>query len=94
MHPDRKSIVSTTRGANVVTVFEILDNGMLSPGKVNPSGGSWPRTCAVDASGRFLYVGNQKNDEIAVFRLADGSAEDTGARISLPKVSCCRIVEC
>jgi len=34
--------------------------------------GSYPRSCAVDPSGRFLYVCNQRSDHVAVFRVAPG----------------------
>lgn len=93
MHPNGKSILVTTRWTNTVTVFSIQDNGLLERVQVHTSGGSWPRTCTVDATGKYLYVGNQKANQIALLEMGDSGIKDTNIRFDMDCVSCIRIFE-
>ena len=54
--------------------------------------GDWPRNFGLDPSGRFLYVANQKSDDITLFRVdtATGRLTFTGQRVSVPSPVCIR----
>lgn len=93
MDSEKRQVYVTTRCSDTIAIFDIREDGLLERVSVNPSGGSWPRTCAPDVSGRYLYVGNQKDDQIAVFTLGTAGMKDTGLRFSLEKVSCIRTLE-
>lgn len=62
-------LYGTNRGENTIAAFKILPDGQLSKiGNVD-CGGNWPRNFVIDPSGKFILVGNQKSDNIAVFRI-------------------------
>lgn len=66
---DNKFIYGSNRGENTIVVFKILEDGTLNlAGRVS-CGGDWPRNFVIDPAGKFLLVGNQRSDEISVFKI-------------------------
>jgi 6-phosphogluconolactonase len=66
---DGKFLYGSNRGENTIVIFNILENGKLSLAGHFTCGGDWPRNFVIDPSGRFLLVGNQRSDQISVFRI-------------------------
>jgi 6-phosphogluconolactonase (cycloisomerase 2 family) len=61
----------TVRGANLVGVLEVMDDGArVHPVTSVACGGNWPRHHL--QLGDRLYVANQLSEDVAVFRLSDG----------------------
>ena len=55
-------------------MFEIeLKTGELEVIGWESTRGEWPRGMNIDPSGTFLYAANQNTDNIAVFRIHQGS---------------------
>ena len=69
MSQDGKYIYGSNRGENTIVTFAVQSDGTLKLTGHTPCGGNWPRKFVLDPSGRFLLVGNQRSDSVAVFRL-------------------------
>ena len=66
-------LYGSNRGENTIVTFRIDSDGLLSLAGHTSCGGDWPRNFIIDPSGRFLLVGNQKSDEISVFKIDKAS---------------------
>ena len=62
-------LYGSNRGENSIVVFKIGNDGMLSLAGHSSCGGDWPRNFVIDPSGNFLLAGNQRSDDISVFRI-------------------------
>ena len=65
-------------------------NGELNPIGHESTQGMTPRNFAIDPTGRFLLVANQKSDNIVVFRLDQktGRLNSTGQVVEVPSPVC------
>jgi 6-phosphogluconolactonase len=89
--PDGKFLYATNRGdANDISVFKILKNGKLAFQSRNSTLGKGPRNFAIDPTGKFLLVANQKTNQIVIFKInkTTGSLTDTGKKIELCSPVC------
>jgi 6-phosphogluconolactonase len=87
---DGRFLYGSNRGENTIVVFKISDDGLLTlTGRV-PCGGEWPRNFVIDPSGKFLLVGNQKTNEISVFKInkKTGMPEKTGENYARIGAAC------
>ncbi|HUG11521.1 MAG TPA: lactonase family protein [Opitutaceae bacterium] len=67
--PDGRFVFATVRGHNSVSVFATGTDGALSLIENVPCGGETPRGLGIDPTGRWLLVGNQKSNSVAVFAI-------------------------
>lgn len=79
----------SVRGADVIAVFEVSEDGALRPSAEVDSGGTWPRHFAVEV-GRMI-VANQTGGGLAALALgeprsADGHAPAEHAQAGIPTV--------
>lgn len=84
--PDGKFLYESNRGdANNINVFAISPTGKLTFSSRVSALGKGPRNFAIDPSGKFLLVGNQRSDEVVIFRRNKntGALTDTGKRIQV-----------
>ena len=66
---DGRFLYGSNRGENTIVTYRIQKDGTLSLAGHTSCGGNWPRNFTLDPSGKFLLVGNQKSNNISVFRL-------------------------
>jgi len=66
---DWNFLYGSNRGENSIAVFKIADNGTLSLAGHSSCGGDWPRNFVIDPSGKFLIAGNERSDNISVFKI-------------------------
>jgi 6-phosphogluconolactonase len=64
-----KFLYGSNRGENSIVVFKIEEGGLLTLSGHVTCGGDWPRSFVIDPSGKFLLVGNQKSNEISIFKI-------------------------
>jgi 6-phosphogluconolactonase len=85
-------LYGSNRGENSIVVFKIEKNGLLTPAGRISCGGDWPRNFVIDPSGKFLLAGNQRSDNISVFRINDetGIPEGPVKVISMKAPGCLR----
>ncbi|SFS62901.1 lactonase family protein [Saccharopolyspora flava] len=81
---DGKFVYATNRGDDTVAVFAVND-GQLTFHSAAPSGGNWPRHCALDPEETSLFVANQRAGTIT--RLARDP--ETGALTPTPDSYAC-----
>lgn len=66
---NERFLYGSNRGENSIVVFSIADNGSLTLAGRSTCGGDWPRNFVIDPSGKFLLSGNEKSNDISVFRI-------------------------
>ncbi len=64
-----KYIYGSNRGENTIVVFRVGSDRLLTLAGRTSCGGNWPRNFNIDSSGRFLLAGNERSDNISVFRI-------------------------
>jgi 6-phosphogluconolactonase len=67
--PDGRFVYGSNRGHNSIAIFAVnKTNGDLTLVGHQPTIGDFPRNFAIDPSGNFLLVANQKSDNIQIFK--------------------------
>ncbi|MBN1108887.1 MAG: lactonase family protein [Bacteroidales bacterium] len=66
---DGKYLYGSNRGENTIVTYNVDDEGLLALAGRTDCGGDWPRNFGIDPSGRYLLCGNQRSDNISVFRI-------------------------
>lgn len=91
---DGRHVYVANRGDDSVAVFA-FERGRMSRLTLRPSGGAWPRSIGLTASGRFLLAANEHADHVAVLPLGLGGAEVGGpvARVPIPCPTCVALVD-
>jgi 6-phosphogluconolactonase len=88
-----RTVYVSNRGHNSIAVFSVAHStGALSLDQTVSTEGDWPRNFALDPSGRWLLVANQRSDSVVVFgRDPDsGRLTPTRQRIAIPSPVCLR----
>jgi 6-phosphogluconolactonase len=62
-------LYGSNRGENTIVTFKIGPKGLLTFAGSTSCGGNWPRNFTIDPTGSFLLVGNERSDNISVFRI-------------------------
>jgi 6-phosphogluconolactonase len=90
--PSGKFLYASVRDPeNIIVVYSIdPKTGKLTRASDVPTGGKGPRNFAIDPSGRFLLVANQKTDAIVVFSIDErsGALTQIGNPVSTPSPVC------
>jgi 6-phosphogluconolactonase len=71
--PDGKSLYAANRLHNSIAVFKIGVDGKLSLRGETLTQGDYPNHISLDPTGRFLYVCNQRSDQITSFRRSEST---------------------
>lgn len=84
---DGRFLYGSNRGHDSIVSYAIDDTGMIGLLGWNSSEGATPRNFAIDPSGNFMLVANQRGGGVTIFRRnADtGLIEFTGQRLSLAR---------
>jgi len=69
IHPNKKFIYASNRGADTIVLFSIQNDGTLKYEQAFPSQGKFPRGMNLDPTGSFLYVGNQNDNSLVTFKV-------------------------
>jgi 6-phosphogluconolactonase len=89
LHPSGKWLYVSNRGPDTITEFAVQPNRRLKFVQSVPAGVKWPRSFAVDPSGRWILSAGQRDDRIAVLRIdprsgklgATGEAAQVGSPV-------------
>ncbi|WP_374951804.1 lactonase family protein [Mucilaginibacter sp.] len=94
--PNGKFLYASNRGdANDISVFAISpESGMLTFIERKPSQGLGPRNFAIDPTGSFLLVANQRSDTIHTYRIDKNTGKLTDAyyKIEIGNPVCLKFV--
>jgi len=93
--PNGKFLYGTNRGHDSIACYSIADDGTLSLLEIIPSLGKGPQNLAITSDGASLICANMAGNNVAVFKIADGSGilKSAGSPIEIPGPSCIRILE-
>jgi len=75
---DGKYLYGSNRGENTIVTFRIDSDGKLSNAGRTSCGGNWPRNFVIDPSGKYLLVGNQKSENISMYKINDSTGVADG----------------
>ena len=94
LSPDGRFLYASNREPqNNIAVFSVKKNGTLKSIGSDSTYGVHPRIFAIDPTGRYLIVANQRSGNIVVFKrnLSTGMLEKTGEEIKVESPSCVKI---
>jgi 6-phosphogluconolactonase len=92
-HPGGELFAVSNRGENTIVLLRFAAaTGAIEIAARIPSGGAKPRDFDFSPCGRWLVVGNQDSDNLAVFRVdaTAGALTDSGQRLALGTPACVR----
>jgi len=84
---DRRFLYVEDRGENALVVYRVdAATGKLAEVQRTPSGGDKPWGFAIDPSGKWLFVANQRSGNVSLFRIdrATGKLEASGNPANVP----------
>lgn len=83
-------LYGSNRGENSIVTFSIDNNGLLTLKGHTSCGGDWPRNFVLDPSGKYLLAGNQRSDNVAVFRInpVTGMPDEMVSNIEMNAPAC------
>jgi len=91
---DGKYLYGSNRGENSIVVYKIGEDGLISLAGSVPCSGDWPRNFVIDPAGNFLLVGNQRSDNISVFKIDKntGIPEGPVATVNMKGPACLKFL--
>lgn len=87
LSPDQKLLATTGRGENIISLFAIGENGMLSLLTEISSRGDWPRDVQFSPDGRYLVCANQQSNSLTAFEIENGHLEYR-SELRIPAPAC------
>jgi 6-phosphogluconolactonase len=90
VHPTGRAVYVSNRGPDSLAVFQIHEDGTLSPATFVSTQGKTPRNFSIDPTGKWLLAANQDSNTIATFHIdpATGALTPTGEVCSVPTPVC------
>ena len=89
-----KFLYMSNRGADIISIFTIGDDGKITAIGHQSTGGKTPRNFLIDPQGEFLFAANQDSDTINIFRInpKSGTLTPVGKPVSVPSPVCLKLV--
>ncbi len=66
---DGRFVYASNGGPSTIAVFAAGKNGLLTEVQQAPTQGALPRGMAIDPSGNYLFVANQKGNDVQIFHI-------------------------
>lgn len=87
LSPDQKLLAATGRGENIISLFAVSENGMLSLLTEVSSRGDWPRDVQFSPDGKYLVCANQQSNTLTAFEITNGRLEYR-SELRIPAPAC------
>lgn len=87
LSPNEKLLAATGRGENIISLFAVGENGMLSLLTEVSSRGDWPRDVQFSPDGKYLVCANQQSNSLTAFEIVDGRLEYR-SELRIPAPAC------
>jgi 6-phosphogluconolactonase len=89
-----KFLYMSNRGANVLSIYTIGQDGLITLSGHQDTGGKVPRNFLVDPKGQYLFVANQDTDTINTFKINSktGKLTEVGKPVKVPSPVCLKLV--
>lgn len=90
LSPDGRRLYASVRGKNLISAFNIRENGGLHWIGSYPSHGDSPRSFCITADGRYILIAHQNSGDLVLCSLnrETGSVSDKLDSLVLPGASC------
>jgi len=90
---NEKKIYGSNRGHNSIVTFRVGAGGRLVLTGHQDCGGNWPRNFAVNPSGRYFLVANQRSNEVSVVPAGSNQPGDQLPGLPFNAPSCVRFTK-
>jgi 6-phosphogluconolactonase len=89
-----KFLYMSNRGANVLSIYTIGEDGLITLSGHQDTGGKVPRNFLVDPKGQYLFVANQDTDTINIFKINSktGKLTEVSKPVKVPSPVCLKLV--
>ena len=89
-----KFLYMSNRGADIISIYSIADDGKISLTGHQSTGGKTPRNFLIDPKGEYLFAANQDSDTINIFRInpKSGKLTPVGKPVTVPSPVCLKMV--
>lgn len=89
-----KFLYMSNRGADVISIYSIGDDGKITLTGHQGTGGKTPRNLLIDPKGEYLFAANQDSDTINMFRIhpKTGKLTAVGKPVSVPSPVCLKLI--
>jgi 6-phosphogluconolactonase len=89
-----KYLYMSNRGADLISIYAIGDDGKITLTGNQSTGGKTPRNFLIDPKGEYLFAANQDSDAINIFRIhpKTGKLTAVGKPVSVPSPVCLKLV--
>ena len=92
-HPNGRFVYTSNRGHDSIAAFAVVPKQGAMPLGYYSCGGSTPRSFAIDPTGRFLVVANQKSNTLVSLRIESGGGlAATGHSLEVPVPVCVKMM--
>ena len=88
-----RRLYGSNRGHNSLVTFAVGAGGRLSSPVHQSCGGNWPRNFAVDPSGKYFVVANQRSNEVSVIPADRSKSDETGTGLKFNAPSCIKFMK-
>lgn len=94
-HPSGKFVYVSNRGHNSIAVFQVKDDGTLTPQGQVSTQGKIPRNFGITPDGKLLLAANQDSGTIFLFQIDQktGALTPTGDSLNIPSPVCVRFIK-
>jgi 6-phosphogluconolactonase len=89
-----KYLYMSNRGANVLSIYTIGENGTITLTGHQSTNGKVPRNFLIDPKGQYLFAANQDSDTINIFKInaKTGKLTEVGKPVKVPSPVCLKLV--
>jgi len=89
-----KYLYMSNRGADVLSIYTIGEEGKITLIGHQSTGGKVPRNFLVDPKGQYLFAANQDSDTINIFKInaKTGRLTEVGKPVKVPSPVCLKLV--
>ena len=89
-----KYLYMSNRGADLISIYTIGDDGKITLTDRQSTGGKTPRNFLIDPKGEYLFAANQDSDTIHMFRIhpKTGKLTAVGKPVSVPSPVCLKMI--
>ena len=89
-----KYLYMSNRGADVISIFSIAEDGKITLIGHQNTGGKTPRNFLMDPKGEYLFAANQDSDNIIIFRINQktGKLDQVGKPMAVPSPVCLKLL--
>ena len=92
--PKGKFLYMSNRGADIISIFAIGEDGRIELKGYESTRGQTPRNFLIEPKGEFMFVAHQDSDTIQIFRInqKNGNLTAVGKPVAVPSPVCLKIV--